>query len=525
MDCFEETESDSTETLKEQLWRKFVTYMHLNEEVDRERFFGYLGIALDNVGFKKVKVVFKKGRRSAYTGLSLKSHVGKFKQDARTPVQPPRNATELEKVQTWMKNSFIEGDENDRIAKEDMWIKFQRDVQAKEVTKSVFFSLLGNTVFKNPPFFKVTGIKREGKVSHYQYLQERSHSTHKKTRITVSDAAISESLEDDLSGMVSDPTECVFNEVRRSGVKTSNLASSPKCENETPAYPSSESEEEKAYLDDHVSQHDDWDEEQSNTLSDSNPCSDDLDADSEWESLKSIEDDEEKEQNVAGVSTQTLPAIASGRVSSSKELNSQDIFKKFHKHLDHLNPSHLPGKPSSFQVYLNSLFLDPSNVVVERASIHSLSARASNYVDTRTRAFLAATFPPIKVGSLAGTDVETSFEGDIFPQFIHVSKGNFKCSVCIPYLKWAILNKHPHSVARARKAKTDDILEGTAEIKLCGLVQVQEHSVTKCHMEACAFWKDPKEKESSKKPLLEKEGPKKMKTIDQYFVKPSDPLN
>lgn len=117
MDCFEEKESDSTETLKEQLWRKFVTYMHLNEEVDRERFFGYLGIALDNVGFKKVKVVFKKGRRSAYTGLSLKSHVGKFKQDARTPVQPPRNATELEKVQTWMKNSFIEGHENDCIAK------------------------------------------------------------------------------------------------------------------------------------------------------------------------------------------------------------------------------------------------------------------------------------------------------------------------------------------------------------------------------------------------------------------------
>lgn len=179
-----------------------------------------------------------------------------------------------------------------------------------------------------------------------------------------------------------------------------------------------------------------------------NPCSHDLDADSEWESLKSIEDYEEKEQNVTGVSTQTLSAIASGRVSSSKELHSQDVFKKFHRHLDHLTPSHLPGKPSSFQVYLNSLFLDPSNVVVERASIHSLSARASNYVDTCTRAFLAATFPPIKIGSLAGTDAETYFEADIFPQFIHVSKGNFTCSVCIPYLKWAILNKHPHSVAR-----------------------------------------------------------------------------
>lgn len=257
MDCFEEKESDSSGTLKEELWRKLVTYMHLNEEVDRERFFGYLGIALDNVGFKKVKVVFKKGRRSAYTGLSFKSNVGKFNQDARTPVKPHRNATELEKVQTWIKNSFVEGDENDRIAKEDMWMIFQRDVQVKEVTKSVFFSLLGNTVFKNPPYLKVSGIKREGKVSHYQYLQERSHSTDKKTRITLCDEAVSESLEDDLSGMMSDPTECVFNEVRRSGKKTNNLFFSPKCGNETPVYLSSESEEEKAYSDDHVSQHDD----------------------------------------------------------------------------------------------------------------------------------------------------------------------------------------------------------------------------------------------------------------------------
>ena len=47
--------------------------------------------------------------------------------------------------------------------------------------------------------------------------------------------------------------------------------------------------------------------------------------------------------------------------------------------------------------------------------------------------------------------------------------------------------------------------------------------MTKCHVEACAFWKDQKEKESSKKPLPENEGPKKMKTIDQYFVKPLDP--
>ena len=51
--------------------------MYLNEEVDRERFFGYLGIAVASIGFK--------------------SHFGKFKQDAQTLVKPPSNSTELEK--------------------------------------------------------------------------------------------------------------------------------------------------------------------------------------------------------------------------------------------------------------------------------------------------------------------------------------------------------------------------------------------------------------------------------------------
>ena len=98
-------------------------------------------------------------------------------------------------------------------------------------------------------------------------------------------------------------------------------------------------------------------------------------------------------------------------------------------------------------------------------------------MDTSIRAFLAVTFPPMKVGSLAGTSITASFEGDLFPQFIHVTKGNFKCTICIPYLKWAILHNHPHSIARSRKATTAAIMEGTAELEFSGLVQVQEQSV------------------------------------------------
>ena len=207
------------------------------------------------------------------------------------------------------------------------------------------------------------------------------------------------------------------------------------------------------------------------------------------------------------------------------KLSKDDIFRKFHKHVDHLHPFHLPGKPSTFQEYLNGLFLDPLNFVVERASIHSSSAKASNYVDTRIRAFLAVTFPPIKVGSLPGAAIEISFEGDIFPQFTHVAKGNYKCAVCIPYLKWAIFHNHPHSVARSRKATTKAILEGTAELEFSGLVQVQEYSLSKCHKEACSFWKDQKMEKSAEKPSSKKEGEQKRKTIDQYFGKPSNHLN
>ena len=87
--------------------------------------------------------------------------------------------------------------------------------------------------------------------------------------------------------------------------------------------------------------------------------------------------------------------------------------------------SHHRSKPT-----LTSVFQDPSNFVVERAEIYFSSAKASTYRDDRTRAFLAATFPPIRGGSLAGEVTGISVKGDNFPQFTHLTKGNFK----IPYV-------------------------------------------------------------------------------------------
>ena len=383
-------------------------------------------------------------------------------------------------------------------------------MQAKEDTKSVFFSLLGNTIFKNPPFLKVTGVKRERKVSHYQYLKERSNSTQKKLKIATHEAEVSKYCQDDQVKVTADEEdrqclpvktdeemveashmseEFVPSEIQ-SPAKNANALDSAKFGNGTAFEPTSEGDEQQPSVDETILLTDNEDEGQVNAFDDI--IEDDFDTDTERKSQESDVKEDEKATDVSSSS--------SSSVSSANEVIKDDIFRKFHKHVDHLYPFHLPGKPSTFQEYLNGLFLDPLNFVVERTSIHSSSAKASNYVDTRIRAFLAATFPPIKVGSLAAAAIEISFEGDIFPQFTHVAKGNYKCAVCIPYLKWAIFHNHPHSVARSRKATTEAILEGTAELEFSGLVQVQEHSLSKCHKEACSFWKDQKMEKSAEKP-------------------------
>ena len=67
---------------------------------------------------------------------------------------------------------------------------------------------------------------------------------------------------------------------------------------------------------------------------------------------ESDKDNKEKEE-VVGISTKTVSRIASGHASSTKEFNNEDTFKKFHKHLDHLTPSHL--QLPSFQLTLRTL--------------------------------------------------------------------------------------------------------------------------------------------------------------------------
>ena len=116
----DQQDSDSTVILKEELWGKFSIYMNLNATVNRECFFAFLGIALENVGYSKVKPVSKKGRQVAYTRLSFKAQENslKLKPDARDPVKS-HNTIEPCIVQEWMERSFCEGDKADFTAKKN----------------------------------------------------------------------------------------------------------------------------------------------------------------------------------------------------------------------------------------------------------------------------------------------------------------------------------------------------------------------------------------------------------------------
>jgi hypothetical protein len=209
------------------------------------------------------------------------------------------------------------------------------------------------------------------------------------------------------------------------------------------------------------------------------------------------------------------------------ESESFVFYERFCKHPHRLLPSHLPRRPTSFQAYLKDIFKYPETYIKERDAIHSASGSTSVYKDARIRAFVATCFLPVQVGSFAGRCVDFSFQGDVFPQFTHLEKSNFQCSVCVPYLKWAIDSNQPHSLCRSKKASTEAILSGNAMLSFSGVIQLFEHSKSKCHEEALHFWKKEKEISTGEniKKKQETENIKKDKPISDYFSSKSQHLN
>ena len=100
---------------------------------------------------------------------------------------------------------------------------------------------------------------------------------------------------------------------------------------------------------------------------------------------------------------------------------------------------------------------------------------------------MAASFPPVKVGQVAGSEIQHTFPGDVFPQFTHHGKSDYRCKLSSPFLRWANKNGVKHSAYKSTKVRTDDIVNDTAIISFSGVTQVNEHFNSKVHQEAIAF--------------------------------------
>ena len=203
------------------------------------------------------------------------------------------------------------------------------------------------------------------------------------------------------------------------------------------------------------------------------------------------------------------------------------MFFKYCKNVQSIHPSNLPGVPSSFKTYLDRVLPISSKFTSQRIKIYSASSKNSqSFDDLKIKSFVATCFPPLKVGSFAAKCLgPLTFAGDLFPQYTQVHKSNFECAVCIPFLRWCIINNHPHPSSRSKKASTETILNETAKLDFQGMMQLHEHSTSKCHKEALDFWKkdyDDMEESPRLEPLKKKPTEK---PIYDYFTKTKTPLN
>ena len=190
-------------------------------------------------------------------------------------------------------------------------------------------------------------------------------------------------------------------------------------------------------------------------------------------------------------------------------VESCSFYQKHYKTINSLQPKHLPGSPKSFRDYLSRLFVAPDVANLKRIEIHRHCGESSNVPDARCRAFIAASFPPIKVGRLAGKEVDHTFNGDLFPQFSQQKKSQYQCEVCVPYQKWAIEAGFRHASLKSKGVNVENIIDGTAVLSFSGVVQTREHYQSKAHKEAIEFFqandrKDEKKKDASKPPRKEK---------------------
>ena len=146
---------------------------------------------------------------------------------------------------------------------------------------------------------------------------------------------------------------------------------------------------------------------------------------------------------------------------------ANNFYCQHNKAIKKLLPSQLPGSYKTFQGFLQEIF---PNSKAALSSPTEAAGENSSHAVSRMRAFLAVTFPPVVVGSLATGHVQTAEQGKRFLQFSYVSGSTIKCEICIPHQKWAMPNHEKHHKLKAKQVTIQSILEGTAILSFSGIV-------------------------------------------------------
>lgn len=187
-----------------------------------------------------------------------------------------------------------------------------------------------------------------------------------------------------------------------------------------------------------------------------------------------------------------------------------------------LLPKHLPGSPKSFHDYLSRILKVPNSHHERRIDVHNHSGNTVKHDSARCRSFVATAFPPIKVGQVAGSEVDHTFPGDMFPQFTHHQKSRYHCELCVPYQRWARKEGLKHAALKSKAVSIDDIMRGTAVLHFSGVVQAREHFISKAHQEAIEFFKSDATDKVTK---VNNSKPARQKSAITNFFAPKMPLN
>ena len=514
----ERTSDTEKITTGNELWATFKDRVP-SLQPQREAFLSMLGQVLKTLGFEKVAFYKSRSRKVGYRGLVLKCRVDTF------------HSQSVENVKSWANSNLLPGSSTDSVNKDDAWTSFAKFAQLDltENHRQMFFSIFGNHVAGQGPFKVVSSNKKrksfvglrlkeneplpkQGKTEASE--EEEKHVGMKEVHFTADDSY--ETIQEEAFTISRDfQGDCMNSDIDKTYGISSDYMNEREFSNAARITSSGT---------------------ETNAISaGSNVDAGDSESVDVYEGESTINELDEAatdstDEEVIDMSDIDLNALSSQGVQACDEdVSTQEtIFRRHHKKMKSFMPSHLPGRPKSFKSYLDGIFQTSGSMQGERLAIQKRCGKTMSIENCKLRAFVAASFPPIKVGKLGGNRIPSTFDGDKFPQFSQIDKGSFLCEVCIPFQKWAMENSQPHAHLRCRKQATvKEILAGTATLKFSGLVQVGEHASSECHKQANAFFKA--EEDSSPSPKDLELGPsseaKKASSGQQFINKFFLPLN